>query len=90
MYKKTIVSYLTKNNKYTQEQKYLLEAVEKAREEIETAREYFNQVKDPRLIDYAIYREEAAKAKYMYLLSEVKKSGLIVQVNNVIQELIVG
>lgn len=90
MYKKIIIRHLTKRNKYTTEQKYLLQAIEKAREEIKIAREYFNEVKDPRLIDYAIYREEAAKAKYVYLLNEAKKSGLRVQGDNMLQELIVG
>ncbi|MBV7275542.1 YaaL family protein [Clostridium thailandense] len=76
MNKKTIASLLIRKSKYTSEQKKLLNSIEKAREDLEVAREYFNSVDDPRLIDYAIYREEAAKARYMFLLNEAKKNGL--------------
>ncbi len=76
MDKKTIASLLIRKSKYTFEQKKLLNSIEKAREDLEVAREYFNSVDDPRLIDYAIYREEAAKARYMFLLNEAKKNGL--------------
>lgn len=76
MDKKTIASLLIRKSKYTSEQKKLLNSIEKAREDLEIAREYFNSVDDPRLIDYAIYREEAAKARYMFLLNEAKKNGL--------------
>lgn len=76
MDKKTIANLLIRKSKYTSEQKKLLNSIEKAREDLEVARGYFNSVDDPRLIDYAIYREEAAKARYMFLLNEAKKSGL--------------
>ncbi|MBC2582852.1 YaaL family protein [Clostridium sp. DJ247] len=90
MDKGKIARYLAKGSKYTAEQKRLLNAVEKAREELNIAREYFNTVDDPRLVDYAIYTEEAAKAKYMYLLNEAKKNGLKVDGNNILKELNVG
>lgn len=85
-----IASYLTKKSKYTAEQKRLLNAVDKAREDLNIARSYFNSVNDPRLVDYAIYMEEAAKARYMYLLNEAKKDGLRVQGDNVLKELSAG
>lgn len=84
MNKYNIVKYLVmKNSKYTLEQKRLLNDIEKAREELERCRIYFDSVKDPHLVDYAIYMEEAAKSKYMYLLNEVKKNGLKVDYKNV-------
>lgn len=86
MDRKRIVSYLIKKSKYTEEQKRLLNAVDKAREELNIARQYFNIVNDPRLVDYAIYMEEAAKSKYMYLLNEAKKAGLKVQADTLIKE----
>ena len=85
-----IASYLSKKSKYTEDQKRLLNAVDKAREDLNVARQYFNTVNDPRLIDYAIYMEEAAKAKYMYLLNEAKKGGLKVQGDNVLKEVSAG
>lgn len=41
--------------------------------EIEVAESMFNSVDDPKLIEAAIYREEAAKKKFDYLLSIAKE-----------------
>jgi hypothetical protein len=54
----------------------LLEAVHAARQEWHAAQSYFESVSDPELVDYAIYKIEAAKRKYMYLLKEARKEGL--------------
>jgi hypothetical protein len=53
---------------------YLVE-VERARREWIAARDYFENVTDPDLVDYAIYQAEAAEKKYMYLLKQIKKEG---------------
>lgn len=90
MDKSIIASLITKKSRHTTEQKKLLNAIEKAREDLKVAREYFNAVNDPRLVDYAIYREEAAKARYMFLLNEAKKNELKVECSNSIEDLNVG
>ena len=41
--------------------------------EIESAECMFNSVSDPKLIEAAIYRSEAAKKRYDYLISLAKK-----------------
>ena len=41
--------------------------------EMEAAESMFNSVDDPKLIEAAIYREEAAKRKFDYLLSIAKE-----------------
>jgi hypothetical protein len=51
----------------------IISAIEEARKEMQECREYFECAEEPILIDYAIYREAAAKAKYVYLLSEARK-----------------
>ncbi len=48
------------------------DAVNQARIEWQNARQLFNDVSDPDLVDYAIYREEAARRRYMYLLKQAK------------------
>jgi len=48
------------------------DAVNQARTEWQNARQLFNDVSDPELVDYAIYREEAARRRYMYLLKQAK------------------
>lgn len=85
-----IANYLVKKSKYTEDQKRLLNAVDKAIEDLNIARQYFNAVNDPRLVDYAIYTEEAAKAKYMYLLNEAKKAGLKVHGDTILKEVSAG
>jgi len=50
--------------------------VHEAREEWQTALNYFENVSDPELVDFAIYRVEAARRKYMYLLKQARVRGL--------------
>ncbi|WP_446898195.1 DUF2508 family protein [Clostridium sp. LBM24168] len=77
MNKKNIFRFLlSKSSKYTKNQRKLLNDIERAREEIKRCSIYFDTVKEPHLVDYAIHMEEAAKAKYMYLLNEAKKNGI--------------
>ncbi len=71
-----IVEYLSNNAKFTEEQKELVKAIEAAREELYRARQYFEMVSDPQLVDYAIYMEQAAKARFTYLLNQAKENGL--------------
>nr|WP_242851614.1 DUF2508 family protein [Clostridium sp. DMHC 10] len=47
--------------------------MEEARHEWKQCSEYFDVVSDPKLIDYAIYKEAAAKSRYIYLLMQAKK-----------------
>lgn len=58
----------------------LLEAVEQAKADWQTAREYFELVTDPDLIDFAIYNLEAAQRRYTYLLKQVRAQGAKVEV----------
>ena len=51
----------------------LLEEIQDSIIEMEAAESMFNSVNDPKLIEAAIYREEAAKRKFDYLLSVAKE-----------------
>lgn len=64
---------------YSQEQKLLLKAIEQAVEELNSARNFFNNANDPRLVDVAIYQEEAARARYGYLIYQAKQKDLRVE-----------
>jgi len=46
----------------------LVELVNKAKEDWFDAKRFFDEVTDPDLVDYAIYRIESAEKKYIYLL----------------------
>lgn len=92
MNKGVIAQYIIKKSKLQRNDGdfKLLEDIEMARKELENFRLYFDNVKDPRLVDYAIYMEEAAKAKYIYLLNKAKKNGLKVNGSNVLRKVKVG
>ena len=49
------------------------EAAELAKEEWLSAVEYFHEVSEPDLVDYAVYSLRAAERKYMYLLDKARK-----------------
>ncbi|WMJ78274.1 MULTISPECIES: YaaL family protein [unclassified Sedimentibacter] len=46
--------------------------LESARKEWEEAKNIFENVSEPDLVDYAIYNVEAAEKKYIYLLRQIK------------------
>jgi len=60
----------------TMEREEILLAIKNAADEIRYASEYLNYVKEPKLLDYAIYNENAAKCKYEYLLKLAKEKGI--------------
>lgn len=45
----------------------------KAQQEMYDAQNFFDNVTDPELVDHAIYKMEAAKSKYAYLLKQAKE-----------------
>ena len=49
--------------------------VEQARLEWRSARNRFDQISDPDLIDHAIYDLEAAERRYIYLLKKAREEG---------------
>jgi len=48
--------------------------VEKAKQEWNDAHNYFNEVTDPDLVEYATYLIETTRRKYIYLVKKVKDS----------------
>ena len=64
---------LAKYNNDTRINDKVLEEIQESIKEIEAAESMFNNVEDPKLIEAAIYREEAAKKKFDYLLSVAKE-----------------
>lgn len=92
MDKGVIAQYIIKKSKSQKDKRemHLIEDIEEAREELKNLRQYFDTVNDPRLVDYAIYMEEAAKAKYDYLLNKAKKNKLRTTNSSVVRKLNVG
>ncbi len=48
--------------------------IENAKKEWEDAKNIFENVSHPDLVDYAIYKVEAAEQKYIYLLKQYRSS----------------
>ena len=71
-----LIEAIRSNDNYSEEQIELFHAIEEVIMEIYVSQSFFNAVSDPNLVDYAIYLEDAAKAKYSYLLAEAKRLNL--------------
>jgi len=54
----------------------LVGIVKKAHDEWREAERLFQNVSDPDLVDHAIYRVEAARARYIYLVKKAKEEGI--------------
>jgi hypothetical protein len=63
------------------EQMDMIRCVQQAMEEWCQAEKCFEYVSDPDLVDYAIYRIQASKKKYDYLLKKAKEMGIKVDLH---------
>lgn len=54
----------------------LADEVKSAHLEWIQSQKYFESVSDPELVDHAIFLEEAARRKYMYLLKKAREHGI--------------
>lgn len=90
MDKGKVVRYLMNRLDYTKEQRDIIEAIADARQELQIAIAYFDMVNESKLIDYAIYMENAATARYTYLLSEARRLEVKVDCSYMIEEVRVG
>ena len=87
MNRKKIFEVLFSTLRYTQEQKDIIMQLEESKVEWESAKKYFQVADDPKLVDYAIYREDQSKAKYIYFLLEAKRKGVTIDASYMIEEL---
>lgn len=76
MNRKNIIQYIMGVNKINTEEFEIIEAIEETKIELESARSIFDNVRDPKLIEVAIYAEEVAKKRYEYLLSLAKERNI--------------
>lgn len=87
MNKKNIVDSLTNSISCSSQTGDIVRAIHEAMDEWENARAYFDIVSEPKLVDYAIYLEAAAKSRYIYLIGEAKEKGIIGDCNNMLEEI---
>lgn len=82
-----IMKLILQNNKFSSEEKEIIKQIQGAILELEIARNSFNNVNDNKLIDICIHREDEAKARYDYFLSQAKEVGMKVNINSLVEEL---
>ncbi|HKM01717.1 MAG: YaaL family protein [Tissierellia bacterium] len=63
-----------KINKRSSSKDEMFTNIESAKKEWEDAKNIFENVSQPDLVDYAIYKVEAAEQKYVYLLKQYKSN----------------
>jgi hypothetical protein len=86
MDKDKILEYIFSNAQQQSMEEEIITAIEDAVSQIEFARNFFENACEPKLVDYAIYLEEAAKARYEFLLSEAKRRKIRVKQHNILIE----
>lgn len=87
MNRKKVIEILFSTLKYTEDQKEIIMGLEAAKLDWENAKKYFEVADDPNLVDYAIYREDQSKAKYIYFLLEARKKGVTIDASYMIEDL---
>lgn len=79
----SLMNYLFNNLQGTgvmDEDEEFIRIISIARQEMLDAQCYFDNVTAPELVDHAIYKMEATKAQYVYLLRLAKDKGLRVNI----------
>ena len=87
MNRKKIIEILFSTTKYTPEQKDIIILLEEAKLEWESSKEYFQVVDEPKLVDYAIYREDQSRARYIYFLLEARRKEVTIDASYMIEYL---
>lgn len=80
-----VIDYMLNNlrgSRGKDENEELLKTILRAKQEMNDAQSYFDNVTAPELVDHAIYKMEAAKSQYVYLLRLAKDKGLSVNIQN--------
>ena len=75
IYKDAVMYNLKSTPKEKDDQK-IINSIHHAIEEWYTAQQFFENVSEPELVDYAVYNLEASRKKYIYLLKKAKDMGV--------------
>ncbi|KUO75080.1 MAG: hypothetical protein APF77_12655 [Clostridia bacterium BRH_c25] len=78
-----VIGYMLGNLQGTpvkDENQEFINTICKAKQEMYDAQSYFDNVTAPELVDHAIYKMEAARSQYTYLLKLAKDKGLSVKI----------
>lgn len=82
-----IIEIILNNKNYTQDEKEIITGIQEAMMELEVARNSFENVSDKNLIDKCIYKEDEARSKYIYFLSQAKRKNIRVEGDTIVEAL---
>lgn len=87
MNKKYLTNIMLNHKKYSDEEREILLQLQSALLEWNIAKESFQFVSDPKLIDLIICKEDEAKSKYLYFLSLAKSYNITVDPSMMLEQL---
>ena len=70
------INFLNKVRQDNFKENEILKSIKLVKIELDLVRHNFEYLNDPKLIDVAIYQEQAAIKKFEYLIAEAKKNGI--------------
>jgi hypothetical protein len=82
-----VIEIILSKNIYTHEQREIIKGIQDSIMELEVARSCFDNVSEKNLIDISIHKEDEAKAKYVYFLTQAREMGITVNAHCMIEEL---
>lgn len=81
------IEIIRNNKNYSKDEKEIISGIEEAMLELEVAKNAFNNVSDKNLIDICIHKEDEAKSKYTFYLSQAKAKNIRVDGNSIVEHL---
>ncbi len=82
-----IIEIILNNKNYTKDEKEIITGIQEAMMELEVARNSFENVSDKNLIDKCIHKEDEAKSKYIYFLSQARSRNIKVAGDTIVEAL---
>lgn len=82
-----IIEIIRSNKQYSRDEKEIISGIEEAMLELEVAKNAFDNVSDKNLIDICIHKEDEAKSKYTFYLSQARAKNIRVKGNTIVEHL---
>ncbi|KXZ38933.1 Protein of unknown function [Alkalithermobacter thermoalcaliphilus JW-YL-7 = DSM 7308] len=70
------MNYINFFKKEIDEDEQFINELKSAYLDLKSAESFFESVKDPDLVDYAVFRLEAARSRYSYFLKKAKENNI--------------
>ena len=81
------IEMIRSNKHYSKDEKEIIVGIEEAMLELEVAKNAFDNVSDRNLIDICIHKEDEAKSKYTFYLTQAKEKNIRVNGDTIAEHL---